>query len=191
MQGGIALRRGVRIGAAIEEAGGELVVRVGGGEQKRVEPDFVGRAGRRWPRCLRILAVLTGSESFMSAPAFSSASTAAMRPSRAANSSAVNPAFDRVFRSAPRATSRSITVAWPSAAAHISAVCPRQPSLALGSAPRASSRFTASVFPVRAATISAVSPSAFADPASAPPSSSIAIVFALPLTEASHSGVAP
>jgi hypothetical protein len=31
----------VRIGAAIEEAGGELVVRIGRGEQERIEADFV------------------------------------------------------------------------------------------------------------------------------------------------------
>src|SRR5688572_11592910 len=127
----------------------------------------------------------------MSAPALSSASTAAMRPSRAANSNAVKPAFDRAFRSAPRAMSASITGAYPSAAAHISAVCPRQPSLALGSAPRASSIFTASAFPVRAATISAVSPSPLMAPTSTPASSSIASVFGFPFTDASHSGVAP
>jgi hypothetical protein len=127
----------------------------------------------------------------MSAPALSSASTAARRPSRAANSSAVKPAFERARRSAPFATSMSITVAWPSAAAHINAVCPRQLSFALGSAPRASSALTASGFPVREATISDVSPSAFAEDASAPASSSIAIVLAFPLTEASQSGVAP
>ena len=54
---------------------------------------------------------LTGSESFMSAPAFEQRLDGGNAPSRAANSSAVNPAFDRIFRSAPRATSRSITAA--------------------------------------------------------------------------------
>ena len=105
MQRGAALRRGVRIGAAIEQPGGQLVVRVGGGEQERVEADLVAAAAAAgWPAACGPRR-RTGSESFMSAPAFSSASTAAMRPSRAANSSAVNPPFDRACRSAPRATS--------------------------------------------------------------------------------------
>ena len=139
MQRRPSLRRRVGIGAAIEEPGGELVVRVRGGEQERVETDL----GSRWTARRGWLAARTlpstGSASFMSAPASSSACTAAIRPSRAANNSAVNPPFERALDVGAARDERSTTSAWPSAAAHISAVCPRQPSFAFTSAPRASS----------------------------------------------------
>ena len=113
-----SLGRRVRVGAAIQQPGGELVVRIRGREQERVRSlGPVEVAARSVARRFRI-----GSESFMSAPALISASTAAIRPSRAANRIAVNPPFERALTSAPRATSVSMTGAYPSAAAHISAV---------------------------------------------------------------------
>ena len=52
MKRGVALRRRIRIDTAIEQPRRQLVVRVGGGKQERIEADF--RRGRAagpaaWP----------------------------------------------------------------------------------------------------------------------------------------------
>ena len=58
------------------------------------------------------------------APAFNSARTTGMEPSRTAKRNAVNPESTRVFISAPARSSVSTTAALPSAAANIKAVWP-------------------------------------------------------------------
>ena len=85
MQRGPALRGGVRIGAAVEQPRGELVVRVRRGEQERVEADLVGVAAER--------------------PAAGAGAGLAPRPSPAANRSGSLPpsAASRPRRSGPRA----------------------------------------------------------------------------------------
>ena len=93
--------------------------------------------------------------------------------------------------SAPPSISTRAVSRCRSAIAHISAVCPFFASCAFAFAPRASSAFTAAALPVRAAVMSAVSPDGRAASGSAPVSSSIRTMGALPLMQASESGVTP
>ena len=139
------------------------------------------------PRAL----VPSGRVSSGSAPAASSTSSAARLPSRAANSSGVNPPPDRACTSAPAAISAPAAPGLSCEAVHISAVWPRQPSTASTSAPCSMSTSTARTTPVRATVINGVSPSPDARLGSAPASSSLSSMSALPLVAARAIGAMP
>src|SRR5688500_11655636 len=146
----------------------------------------------------------------MSAPALTSRSTQSTHPSRAANSSGVNPpagrytargspvtwrsqslTMERALTSAPLAISSLTIAVWPCATAHISAVWPRHFSTALTLAPFLSSTRAASTWPVFATTMRAVWPSALGDSTSAPAASSRSISTGLAASAASDIGDTP
>ena len=178
MQRRPSLGGGVRIGAAIQQPRGELVVGIRGGEQERVEADLGVRpwSVRRRRAVAGRAPGLTGSESFMSAPAFISASPRRSGLRGRQTDSAVNPPFERALNVRAARDERLDHRGHDPRRPPTSARSARASLLSRsGSAPCASSTFTASTFPVRAATMSAVSPSADAVSASAPASSSISI----------------
>ena len=94
------LRRGVRIGARVEQHQRQLVVRVARRQQKRVESSRVPPEPPRRGRQRRP----PGSASLTLAPAAISAFATSSRPSRTANRNGVKPPVERAFTSAPRST---------------------------------------------------------------------------------------
>ena len=133
--------------------------------------------------------VPSGAASLTLAPWSSRTLAASAWSLRTANSSGVKPAFDFAFTSAPNAISTSAAAALPSDAAHISAVCPLYGSMAFTFAPGSSRTLIASTLPVSDAVISAVWPSSDVPFGSAPAFSRRSMIGALPLVQASDSGV--